>query len=255
VKAKLIGIAILVAYGIIRMPLEAEFERQQKALHYHGAVFSLSMRQQIGQLSFVAALSGFRALVADCLWIEGHYAWERTEWGKMRVIFDTVTALQPRNIGFWDVASWHMAFNASVAARENKEVPREALRLRAERQYWSIGEDFLLRGAANNPDKALLFERLGLLYREKFKDPEKAYWAYEEASKRPDAMQYVHRFAAYELAKIPGREQEAYKLLKSLYDRGEDERLPTLERLIRELEQKLNVPTSQRIYNPSPQKE
>jgi hypothetical protein len=253
VKAKLIGIAILVVYGIIRMPLEADFERRQKELHFHGAVFSVSMRQQVGQLGFVAALSGFRALVADILWIEAHSAWERTEWGRMKVLFDTITALQPRNITFWDVASWHMAFNASVAARQDESVPREAMRLRAERQYWSMGEDFLLRGAANNPDRAILFERLGLLYREKFKDPVKAHWAYEEAQKRPDALGYVHRFAAYELAKIPGKEQEAYNLLKSLYDRGEEERLPTLERLIRELEQKLNVPSSQRIYSPSPQ--
>jgi len=254
VKAKLLGIGILLLYGIVRMPMEAAFERKQKALHYHGATFSLDVRQRLGQLGFVAALSGFRALVADVLWLQAHSAWQRTEWGRMKVLFDTITSLQPRNVSFWDMASWHMAFNASVAAREDKNVPREALRLRAEREYWRLGEDFLLRGAANNPDRAVLYERLGLLYREKFKDPEKGYWAYSEAEKRPDAAQYVHRFAAYELAKIPGREREAYELLKSLYDRGEEERLPTLEKYLRELEQKLNVPMEQRIYNPSPQK-
>ena len=143
-----------------------------------------------------------------------------------------------------------MAYNASVAAREDKSQPREALRLRAEREYWRLGEDFLLRGIQNNPDRALLYENLGMIYRDKFNDHEKAAWAYGEAAKRPDAKQYVHRFAVYELAKVPGREREAYARLKALYDKGEQERLPTLEKLLGELEEKLNVPAEQRTYIP-----
>lgn len=253
-KARIVGIAILLLFGIVRMPFEAAFEKKQRDLHYHGAKLTLDTRQQLGQMGFVAALSGFRSLAADVLWLEANSAWQRTEWGRMKVLFDTITSLQPRNTMFWDMSSWHMAFNASVAAREDPDITREALRLRAEREYWKLGEDFLLRGVANNPDRAILFEHLGLLYREKFKDPEKAFWAYSEAEKRPDRAMYVHRFAAYELAKIPGREREAYTVLKSLYDRGEQERLPTLERNLRELEEKLNVPLEQRIYNPSAQK-
>jgi hypothetical protein len=81
---------------------------------------------------------------------------------------------------FWDMASWHMAYNASVAAREDKNQPREALRIKAEREYWKVGEDFLLRGIQNNPDHALLYDRLGMVYRDKFKDHQKAFEAYEQ---------------------------------------------------------------------------
>jgi hypothetical protein len=151
VKPRLIALAIIVLYGIIRMPIEANLSREQKKLHYHGAALNIDMRQRLGQDAFIAALSGFRALVADSLWLQAHSVWQRTEWGKLKVLLDTITALQPRNVMFWDMAGWHMAYNASVAAREDQSQPREALRLRAEREYWKLGEDFLLRGIQNNP--------------------------------------------------------------------------------------------------------
>ncbi|HET6410098.1 MAG TPA: hypothetical protein VFG14_19570 [Chthoniobacteraceae bacterium] len=252
-KARLLAFVIIVAFGIVRMPIEARLERKQRELHFHGARLTLDIRQRMGQMGFVAALSGFRALVADILWMEAHSAWQRTEWGRMKMRFDTVTALQPRNLVFWDMAAWHMSYNASVAALNDEGQPREALRLKAQREYWELGEDFYQRGIQNNPDHALLFESLGLLYKDKFKDHLKAYEMFEEASRRPDAKAYTHRFAAYELAKVPGREREAYARLKTLYDKGEDEHLPTLLTLLGELEEKLNVPASDRTYNPSSQ--
>jgi hypothetical protein len=43
----------------------------------------------------------------------------------MKVLFDAVTALQPRNMTFWDMSAWHMAYNASVAALNDESQPRE----------------------------------------------------------------------------------------------------------------------------------
>lgn len=253
-KARLLGIAIILVFGVVRLPFEVRLEKEQRALHYHGAKLDLSLRQRLSQMSFVAALSGFRAVVATVLNLEAFTAWQRVEWGRVKLTYDTICALEPRNMQHWDMAAWHMAYNASVAARENKEQPRLALRLKAEREYFKVGEDFLLRGIENNPDRALLFERLATIYRDKFKEPEKASRYYEEAAKRPDVMPYVHRFAVYELAKVPGREREAYARLKALYLKSEDERLPTLLRLLGEMEEKLNVPKNERLYIPPPQK-
>ncbi len=252
-KARVIAILIIVAFGVVRLPLEADLEREHRAAYFHGAKLDLDMRQRLGQLGFMAALGGFRALVADLLWIEAHTAWERTEWGRMAGLFDTVTALQPRCLLFWDMAAWHMAYNASVAAREDPNQPQEVLRLKAEREYWELGEDFLKRGIQNNPDRAQLYDRLGQLYRDKFKDSEKAYDAYDAGRKLPDALDYMKRFAAYELAKIPGREREAYERLKELYEMGEEQRKPTLLTELAKLQEKLNVPPKERVYNPDSQ--
>ena len=47
-------------------------------------------------MAFLAALSGFRALIADALYIHANVLWERTEWGRMKLDYDAVVALQPR---------------------------------------------------------------------------------------------------------------------------------------------------------------
>lgn len=242
----------LLIFGALKLRFEEALEARQRAAFFHGAKLNLSLSEQIGQMGFLAALSGFRALVADALYIRAHAAWERTEWGRMKLDFDAVTALQPRCLLFWDQAAWHMAFNASVAAYDNPKQPREALRLKAQREYWKLGEDYLLRGIANNPDRPLLYDRLGFLYREKFKDHCKAAEAYRQCAAQPKAPQYAERFHAYELAQCPGHEREAYELLLSLYQRGEDERLPTLLRWLGHLQEKLNVPAEKKVDTSPP---
>lgn len=240
----------LLAFGAIKVPCEQHLEAVHRAAFFHGAKLDLGLREQIGQMGFLAALSGFRSLVADALYLHAHTAWERTEWGRMKLDFDAVTALQPRCLLFWDQAAWHMAYNASVAARDNPKQPREALRIKAQREYWKLGEEYLLAGIANNPDRPMLYDRLGFFYREKLKDHCKAAEAYAQCAKLPKAPQYAHRFAAYELAQCPGHEREAYELLRSLYLRGEDEHLPTLLRWLDHLQQKLDIPLSERVYTP-----
>lgn len=246
----LIVSVILLAFGAAKWPFEQELAAEHRAAFFHGAKLDLPLREQIGQLAFLAALSGFRALVADFLWIEAHTAWERTEWGRMALLFNNVVALQPRSENFWDIAAWHMAWNASVAARENPKEPREALRIKAQREYFDLGKDFLERGIRNNPDKWLLYHRLGFLYQEKYKDHCAAAEAYRMAASKKGAPDFVRRFAAFELARCPGHEREAYEKLRALYLEGEKERQPTLLRLLGELQEKLDVPPDQRVYTP-----
>jgi hypothetical protein len=49
------------------------------------------------------------------------------------------------------------------------------------------------------------------------------------------------------MAKCPGREREAYELLRRLYLEGESQRLPTLINLLRSMEKKLDIPESERV--------
>lgn len=246
----LLAILVVLLFGAAKLPVEHRLTQQHKEAYFHGSKLTLDLREQVGQLGFLAALSGFRALVADMLWIQAHSAWERLEWGKMALIFNNVTALQPRALLFWDMAAWHMAWNASVAVMEDPRLPRQALRLRAQREYYELGEDFLLRGIRNNPDRYLLYERLGLLYRDKFRDHCAAAEAFEKGSAFQNAPSYLKRFAAYELSYCPGREREAYKRLRQLYEMGEQERLPTLLSRLKAMQEKLDVPPEEKIYTP-----
>jgi len=237
----------LLLFGAIRLPMEHALAETHRELHFRAVDFNLDLREQLGQVGFVAALSGFRSLVADALFLQAHVAWERTEWGRVLLLFRQVTTLQPRALLFWDMAAWHMAWNASTAAMNDPAQPRLALRVKAAREYFQLGKDFLERGIKNNPERPELYEALARLYRDKYEDHEHASEFFAKASALPGAHSYARRFAAYELAQCPGRERQAYDQLRSLYDSGEQERLPTLLRRLKELEIKLNIPPDQRI--------
>jgi predicted Zn-dependent protease len=161
-------------------------------------------------------------------------------------LFRQVTTLQPRAILFWDMAAWHMAWNASAAAMNDSRQPRTALRIKAAREYFALGKDFLERGIRNNPERPELYEALARLYRDKYEDHQHASEFFAKAAALPGAHGYARRFAAYELAQCPGRERDAYAELRALYDRGEQERLPTLLHRLKELEIKLDIPAEQR---------
>jgi hypothetical protein len=244
------ALLLVIVAGALLIPWQKELQSTAQKAGFHSVPLGIDLREQIGQSGFLAALSGFRAPVAALLWIEAHGAWERTEWGRMAALFNTVTTLQPHSLLYWDIAAWHMAWNASAAALEDKRQPSEVLRERGRRQYIQLGRDFLERGVRNNPDSYLLQERLGILLRDKAEDHAGASAAFAKAAALPGAPAYVARFAAYEAAKVPGMEQAAYDRLRSLYDQGEKMRLPTLVAELHRLEEKLNIPLNRRIPAP-----
>jgi hypothetical protein len=243
---------IVLATGAARFPFERRIAAKHEQLRFRSTELDLSLREQIGQGAFIAALSGFRSLVADIFFIEAHSAWERTEWGRVLLLFRQATTLQPRSILFWDMAAWHMAWNASVAASNDRTQPRQALRVKAQREYFALGKDFLERGVKNNPEQPQLYDSLARLYRDKYRDHEKASEYYALAAKCAGAPSYEKRFAAYELSYCEGREHDAYRRLHDLYLAGENERLPTLVSRLKFLEDKLSIPAGQRIPDPSP---
>lgn len=245
-RAFLIAAAVILV-GAAKLPFERSLAAARAEAHLGRADLHLGLREQIGQMGFIAALSGFRSLVADMLFIQAHVAWERTEWSRVLLLFRQATTLQPRNVLFWDMAAWHMAWNAGTAALNDPGQPRQALRIKAHREYLELGKDFLERGIQNNPDRPQLYEALARLYRDKYRDHLRAAEYFAEAAERPGAPAYVKRFAAYQLSEVEGREREAYEKLLELYRAGENERLPTLIRRLKFLEEKLNIALDQRI--------
>ena len=114
----LVVLAILVALGALKLPIEHDLAALHRHEHFRGVEFNLDLREKLGQLGFVAALSGFRAIVADALFIQAHVAWERIEWGRILLLFRHITTLQPRVLLFWDTAAWHMAWNISYSVSQ-----------------------------------------------------------------------------------------------------------------------------------------
>ena len=186
IRGAIVGL-LLLAFGAFRVPIESSLTEQHRSAYFHGAQLGLDLREQVGQLGFLAALSGFRSLVADAVFIQAHVAWERTEWGRVLLLFRQVTTLQPRSILFWDMAAWHMAWNASVAASRDPNLPNDVMRRRAQREYFELGKDFLERGIKNNPERPQLYESLARLYKEKLQNHAAAARYFAKAAALPGA--------------------------------------------------------------------
>jgi tetratricopeptide (TPR) repeat protein len=245
-KRSAIAIGLLLLFGAVRLPLEIRLQKEQQQAGFN-SVQTLSLRQKIGQESFIAALSGFRSLVAALLYIDVYDSWQRLEWGTMAGKLHTITTLQPKSTLYWDMAGWHMGWNAYIAALEDKKQPSKTLRELKARGYLEEARKFYTEGIENNPDNAELWGALGRLEGDKFEDHLAASKAFAAAASKPNALPYLARRSAYELAQVPGHEQEAYDRLKALYDKGEKEHLPALITNLKQLEEKLGIPADQRI--------
>ena len=246
----LAALAMIAAAGALLLPWQASLLCEARGARYRTAPLDLSLREQVGQSGFLAALSGFRSPLAAFLWIEAHSAWEKTEWGRMQGLFETVTTLQPHTLLYWDIAAWHMAWNASAAALQDARQKSPVLRERARRQYIDLGRGLIEGGIRNNPDSSLLWERLGILLRDKLEDHPAAADAFAKAASLPGAAPYVHRMAAYEEAKTPGRERHAYESLRPIYLGEPAMHTPLMLSRLRDLEHRLGLSPEACIPDP-----
>jgi len=239
-KSMLILILILAAFVPLKLKMETGCD------WIAPGTLSIGLREQIGQSAFIAVLGGFRSVIADLLFIDAYSAWERTDWTYLLLRLRQATELQPRAILFWEMAGWHMAWNAGTAALED-DSKSPAARRRLQHDYLELGEDFLVRGIAHNPERPELYEALARLCRDKFHDHARAAENFEKASRFPGHASYDERFSAYELSYCEGREREAYARLRTLYQRGENQRLPRLLNQLRAMEERLKIPANERI--------
>ena len=74
IRGAIVGFLLLV-FGALRLPIESALTAQHRNAYFHKAQLGLDLREQVGQLGFLAALSGFRSLVADLAFIQAHVAW------------------------------------------------------------------------------------------------------------------------------------------------------------------------------------
>jgi hypothetical protein len=257
---RLLAIALLVlGIPLLLGPLEASIHRERAALKYGGAGVTPAMRDRLGQGAAIALLAGFRGVVADFLWIQNHGFWEERQWIRMYRNMQVVTLLQPQAVTFWDLSSWHMAWNIAYAVRTDPANHTEAEGIRREREWQEKARDFLLEGIRNVPQRYDLYFALGWLYARKFKDPCAACEYYKIAAAMPDAPNFVDRMYAHALEHC-GRLPEAYAYWKFLWQQRHVRHYPDhvditgyVEREVRRLEGQLRIPPPDRVFPPAGQ--
>lgn len=197
-----LGAGLLLAWGALKLPWEIRMTREQRmaTVGFAGPT-AVAVREKLGQGLVLAALGGFRGLAANALMLQAHGAWEEQQWMRVRSAMELATLVQPRVALFWDLASWHLAWNAAVAAERFSGESSETRRRIEARKWVEAGRDLLERGTRAVPEKALLFQRLGDLYWQRLSDYQAAATCYREALNKGDAPPYLERFVGYALKK------------------------------------------------------
>lgn len=245
-----LGLLLILAWGVLKLPWENRMTREQRlaTVGFAGPT-AVAVREKLGQGLVLAALGGFRGLAANALMLQAHGAWEEKQWVRVRSALEVATLLQPRVALFWDLASWHLAWNAAVAA-ENFSGEPSVTRQKIEARKWvEAGRDLLERGTRAVPEKALLFQRLGDLYWQRLSDYQAAASYYREALTRGDAPPYLERFVGYALERAgdkAGALEYFRALRRSMGEPPDPARKPeVIEREILELEGEIQRETRQ----------
>jgi hypothetical protein len=208
-----------------------------------------------GQGTILAVLGGFRALVADALWLRMYVLWERQDLGGTDAMIHLVTAVDPRPLVFWlngarmlahDLSTWQV-----MAAGGYERVPASVVQAIDRRQGASALA--LLDAAAKvHPASADLWVERANIELNRLGDPLAAAASYRRAWELPRGPYYAARLHA-EMLRRAGRDSAALQWLVQLHPQlPRDDEAASADMVlarIRELERRLQVPADQ-VYRP-----
>jgi hypothetical protein len=220
------AVLVVLAFGLVRLPLERKVEGQLRGGGYLEDNVELSMMEKLGQGGFAAALGGYRPLVASFYYLKAYVdAMDNEEWGRVDQTYGLITTLQPRNGHYWDNYVWHIGWNAYAWANGEADYQDQLgnhwkasnLRNITAPGYLERAEEIGLRAVAVVKDDYRLYQRLGLLFDDKFGDKCQAARWYQKGSQVEGAPEFMRNIFAILLSECEGAEDEAYPLIAERY--------------------------------------
>lgn len=243
------AVVLFAVAGVVKLPFEERFSKELRAKGLLQTPVGMDTRESLGQMGFAASLGGLRSLVASITYLQAYSAFEDTDWGKVDSLMTVTTRLQPREVSYWDEASWHQAYNAASAYQRDDKL-RAALRSKLYRDHVERGVEILQEGLRYLPNNPKLLVKLGTIYAERLpqRQPRKAAEMFLRAYKN-GANNFYERRAAYELFKLSERETDlqAYEIMKRYYDQGMKMKSSTIMNNLPILEERLGIPLEQRV--------
>lgn len=246
-------LAGLALFGLVRTPFEDQVRKDLIESHLLYPPPARDALEQMGQSTLMGTLGGLRTLVGSFLTLQAFDHFSYKEWEELREKYSIITQLEPRDENHWRDVVWHLGINATANMEADESLP-EFERRRRFQQYALQAVDFAERGIEQIPDSVIIRQQLAEVYREKLRDNCAAARVYGDMLGLPGTPEYIRRFHGYFLARCPGREEEAYAYLMSLYRESRRHHLPTLILEVRKLEEKLGIPHPERIRPQSEQR-
>lgn len=247
----LLVLLLLAAFGVVRVPVEQSLRDRLVAANLLLPPPAQSAFEQMSQSALMGTLGGLRSLVVIFLTLEAYDHFGVKAWDDLSQTYQIITALEPRDETHWVSVVWHLGINATANMESDERLPAFE-RQRRFQQYAFEAIDFAERGLEQIPGSAAIRLQLAEVYREKLKDDCATSRVYGDIVGLPGAPGYARRFHGYFMARCPGKEEQAYEYLMALYREGERQRLPTLVKEIKTLEEKLGVPSPRRIPDADP---
>ncbi|MGJ3243946.1 MAG: tetratricopeptide repeat protein [Opitutales bacterium] len=209
--------------------------------------------EALGQGALLGVLSGFRAIVADFVWLRAAWYWERLEPVKTTAYIRLATRVDPRPSFFWMNGARMIAYDMPVWAIRDAggftalpAAEQEAIRHDYARRALALLEE----AEAYHPDALWILLERAQIWNNRLNDWARAAELYRQAAERPKAPFYAARLYA-ELLRNHGRPAEAYAYLKALYptlpDNRPEARKPVVLKRIRALEDQLEIPVWERF--------
>lgn len=236
---------VLVLLGVLTRPIEAPAWEIVKSGQPEMNLEAIE--SALGQGLVIGVLGGFRAILADFLWIRTNTIWERKDRVKLDAMIRLVTTLDPRPDFFWINGSRMLAYdvpNWRVREEGGYDVVPKSRQDTIELEQSGQAFELLDQALAFHPENSRLYLEKGQIYLNRLKDPTNAAVWFLKASEQPEAPYFAARIYA-ELLRRDGKNEEAYAYLKELHRELPDVPLAQkgviLER-IRELEILLDIP-------------
>ena len=217
---------VLAGTGYLRLPKEQRFMedlRERKIAHPQ---IDPEIWSKMGQTSLAGTFGGLRSVMASFMSIGAFDHFENNDWYELEKDYEVITALDPYNSFYWDTAGWHLGWNAASWARRNQDFSRAKRRL-FEMEFLEKGDAIYREGLKYNPASEDLWYEMGAMWSNEFKRPnlERASDAFKMLRNSRNPV-YRRRYL-FTIARIPGKEIEAYQEVMRLFTQNPDIHLLT----------------------------
>lgn len=215
-RTGLVVLAALAATGWALEPLE---QPAWEAVRAREPALKLdTLQAALGQGITVGLLGGFRALVADFLWIKGEVLWEDRDLPATQSCLKLVTTIDPRPLFFWvnsarmitDMPNWRI-----LAEGGYQNVPRRRQQVIVNEQA-AVALKLLQDALTYHPNSWEIYLEMGNIHLYHTGDIAAGAAFYKLAALEPGAPGFAGRIHANLLEQI-GRYQEAYDWRIQLY--------------------------------------
>ena len=145
-----IVICVLLAFGWWRMGYESALSSEMRERELLPAPMSLDTRASLKQKGLASTFGSLRPTLAAIMSLTATQYHVDSDWENLEREYKDIVLLDPGNVNYWDLGSWHIGTNAAVSSKENTDYPPLKRQAMFE-DYVHKGSDFLDQGILMSP--------------------------------------------------------------------------------------------------------